>query len=364
MQLKRSISLYLIASLNFVLFLLPESIYSIPLAFFSPVFIWIIISDNRRFFHKIRLSKNTLSFALFYFGIYAISISYNYIDMNLNNLAYYIWPVLGMVMVLPLLSVLAIIRGKYTLSNIGSLAVLASFILLACLALLSSGRFRFGFGSNMLYRIVIFNFFIYLFCAPRYSHKIVGLFAALYIVYATGSRGGVITLFGAFLLYLISLSWRWKAAVSLILIMSTGTFLFYFDVTHLFSDIRVLNFSLANNNRSRFYFDFWDWLSSADVVSLLLGSGYRSWPFRDLYPHNFVLELFHSYGAIYALIYLVILCRMLIGFDWKLGLIALPFIVGAILSGSLYDNVVFIGFTVFYVVLHKRFVADPFTSLV
>lgn len=350
----KKISIYSILSLNFLLFLLPESAAGIPLAFFSPLSLWIIFKERRVVFKSLRFRQSVLLNLGIFVSIYVLSITYNYDRMYVRNIEYYIWPLLSIIMIIPIVFTVDLSRQRFALSDTDTVVFMLGFFFLALVAFVTSGRFRFGFGPNMLYRIILFNYLLFTYVSRRNLYIVLTLPAALYVIYATGSRGGVISVAIVLLFSLPQLLKKIRKSYWIFVILCVAVLFQRMDWNNYMSDIRVLNFSLENNNRLIFYYDFIDWISSADTSSILLGSGFRTWPYEALYPHNFVLEIFHGYGVFYCFIILVWVVKLFTLRDSKIVVQSIPFFAGAMVSGSLYDNVVFMGYLLMLAFVSKR----------
>ena len=132
-------------------------------------------------------------------------------------------------------------------------------------------------------------------------------------------------------------------------------FIFLYNFTldfflNLGDSFRIFQINFTENNRTSFYLDFLNWYNQASFTETLFGSGFRSWPFNDLYPHNFILESFHGYGFFVALIILLLVVVFLLKQNRKIVLLCIPFLVGSSISGSLYDNITLFSFLFLFVI--------------
>ena len=280
-----------------------------------------------------------------------LSLMLNVNNIYFENPEYYLWPFFSLLNLIPILVIYFIIKDNRKISYRSSFMLFLFFISFALLSLTSVDRFRFGFGPNMLYRILIFNFIFFSFLNSSKLLFSLALPFFLITLNSIGSRGALITIFFLIVfLILYSIKSKFKLFNYMILI-----FIFLYNFTldfflNLGDSFRIFQINFTENNRTSFYLDFLNWYNQASFTETLFGSGFRSWPFNDLYPHNFILESFHGYGFFVALIILLLVVVFLLKQNRKIVLLCIPFLVGSSISGSLYDNITLFSFLFLFVI--------------
>lgn len=231
------------------------------------------------------------------------------------------------------------------------LAVILLVVLCALATVYEGGRFRFGFGPNMLYRLVLCLFVIGLFFGPKLNFvKILALVGLTsYLLIQIGSRGGVLIFFIClFLLFTSSKNFLITALGSL----ASGVALIWSVLSgfgkELFGRVFYINLENASEAyRLAQYREFIDFFINAEVFSIFFGSGVGGAPYEAIYPHNILLESFVWYGVFFGLVICLLLITSVVvcfrGGGLYRGLWAI-LILPTFLSGSIFDNVVAIGF--------------------
>ena len=346
-----NLTLFTIISINFCLFLSSESILNFPCLIFCIPLYHYLIKNNSSNFSKIKINRLNSILLIFFFMLIFISLMINVNNIYLKNPEYYLWPFFSLLNLIPILVICFIIKDNRKISYRSSFMLFLFFVSFAILSLTSDDRFRFGFGPNMLYRILIFNFIFFSFLNSSKLLFSLALPFFLITLNSIGSRGAVITIFFLIIfLILYSIKSKLKLFKYMILI-----FIFLYYVTldfflDLGNSFRIFQINFTENNRTSFYSDFLNWYNQASFNEILFGSGFRSWPFNDLYPHNFILESFHGYGFFVSLIILLLVVVFLLKQNRKIVLLCIPFLVGSSISGSLYDNITLISFLFIFVI--------------
>lgn len=344
-----NVSLLTVISINICLFLTSENVLGIPLILVCiPIYIY-LIQKYRANFAQVRFRRYKFMLLPFFILLINISLLLNSSNIYLKNPEYYFWPILSLVSLIPIIVLCFIIYDNKKISFKSSFSICLFFILFGLLSLTSVGRFRFGFGPNTLYRIVIFNFILFAILNRSKLLFYITVPFFLITINSIGSRGGLIALFFVIVYYLLySLKSKRRLLSYMIPIFSVGCYLVWDKFMVVINSYRLFQINLTENNRTSFYSDFLKWFDQASFVEILFGSGFRSWPFENLYPHNFMLESFHGYGFFVALIIFFLLVVFFITQNKQIILLSIPFVIGASLSGSLYDNITFMGFLFLY----------------
>lgn len=261
---------------------------------------------------------------------------------------YFIWPTLSLVTTFPFMAYFKMINttGASKSLNEFILPVLVlSTLMVYELYFFAGNRLQFQLGPNMMYRFVIMTFAIaYLATYKRfgviYKVGLIGLTTAL--ILAIGSRGGLLA-WTSVLIFLLFGAPRW------VKISAPLAFLFFFwnylsevelkSLEEFFG--RAVYFSLENRSEAiRFHniIDFIDWLRSINLVKLFFGAGYGNEPY-PFYPHNLLIELWHSSGVM-TLVFTayIILYAFIVGSRRLVCLFLVPNFLGAMVSGSMLDN--------------------------
>lgn len=193
-------------------------------------------------------------------------------------------------------------------------------------------RFRFILGPNMLYRLVLLS---YILVKIKGNIKYILDFLVLLLIVSIGSRGGMVLLLSIWLVRLVG-----RIGIARSFFMLSLMFLpfvvYFYELFRIYLG-RVLFFSIENNSEAyRFgsYSKWLEWLNMDNFLDLVFGSGFATPPFDILYPHNFLLEISHSMGLLFAIIFLIIFLRNVkLSTEMKLVLF-FP----ALLSGNVVDN--------------------------
>lgn len=344
------LSLLTLISINLCLFLSSKSIQGFPcLIFCIPLFIY-LFKNNSSSFSRLKVNKLSLIFLIFLFLLIYISLIINANNVYARNLEYFFWPFLSLLNLIPILVVCFIINQDRKLSHRSSFIIFLFFLFFTILSLMSTERFRFGFGPNMLYRILIFNYILFSLTNSTKLFSYITLPFLLITLNKIGSRGALITIILLFT-FLILTSFKSNKFFFRIIIF---TFILFYNLLLdklliLFNSYRIFKINLTENNRTDFYLNFFEWYEQASLAEIIFGSGFRSWPFIDIYPHNFILESFHGYGITVTLIILLLVVFLFLFQNKQIILLSIPFIVGSLISGSLYDNITLIGFLFLFV---------------
>lgn len=341
-----NLPLFTIISINVCLFLSSESILNFPLLIFCIPFYNYLIKSNLSNFSKLKINKLNSIFLLFFFMLIYMSVMLNVNNIYFENPEYYLWPFLSLLNLIPILVICFIVKDNRKISYRSSFLIFLSFIIFCLFSLTLEGRFRFGFGPNMLYRILFFNFIFFSFLNSSKLFHIIALPFFLITLTSIGSRGALITVF---VLIIFSLIYYIKIKKSKFFNYLILISIFFYNSGNdiflsLFDSYRIFQINLTKNNRTSFYLDFFDWFKKASSTEILFGSGFRSWPFNDLYPHNFIIEFFHGYGVFITLMILSLIIIFLLFQNRKIVFLFIPFLVGSSISGSLYDNFILVSF--------------------
>lgn len=346
-----NLTLFTIISINFCLFLSSESILNIPCLIFCIPLYHYLIKSNSSNFSKLKFNRLNSILLIFFFMLIFISLMLNVNNIYFENPEYYLWPFFSLLNLIPILVIYFIIKDNRKISYSSSFFIFLFFIFFALFSLTSDGRFRFGFGPNMLYRVIIFNFIFFSFLNSSKLLFSLALPFFLITLNSIGSRGALITIF-ILIIFLLFYSIKSKTKLfnyTILILIFLYNFASDFFL-NLGNSFRIFQINFTENNRTSFYSDFFNWYNQASFTEILFGSGFRSWPFNDLYPHNFILESFHGYGFFVASIILLLLVVFLISQNRKIVLLCIPFLVGSSISGSLYDNITLISFIFLFII--------------
>ena len=196
---------------------------------------------------------------------------------------------------------------------------------------------------------------------------------SLFLVFATGSRGGVICLIFLCILYCRYLFcgaviFRPRNFIKYIFIIILLFIIYYLLFNDLFTKYfwRLLYFSSEGSSisvRNDMYYKFFEYIPYLNIDSIFFGVGVNSkvWNF---YPHNIFIELIIYYGFIYGMLpilsyylFLMLYSRSinLAGYTDRLLLFFLPIYIGSLFSGSLYESftLICIPFAIFLNTLKK-----------
>lgn len=341
-----NLPLFTIISINFCLFLSSESILNFPCLIFCIPLYHYLIKNNSYNFSKIKINRLNSILLIFFFMLVFITLMINVNNIYLKNPEYYLWPFFSLLNLIPILVICFIIKDNRKISYRSSFMLFLFFISFALLSLTSDGRFRFGFGPNMLYRILIFNFIFFSFLNSSKLLFSLALPFFLITLNSIGSRGALITIFFLIIFLILysiksKLKLLFKYMILIFIFLYYVTLDFFLDLSNSF---RIFKINFTDNNRSSYYLDFLNWYNQASFNEILFGSGFRSWPFNDLYPHNFILEFFHGYGVIITLMILSLIIIFFLFQNRKIVFLFIPFLVGSSISGSLYDNFILLSF--------------------
>lgn len=228
----------------------------------------------------------------------------------------------------------------------------------------SSGRVSFIFGPNMLYRVVIFlsipivGYFI---LNEQYFYSIILIIITVFLVFLTGSRGGLLTLalYFLFIFHGFSRRIRFFSVVPIVVL----TIMMFFVYANFNYSSRIFSFGYLFNSEDGYqeaYSRFRPYVFilfeeerfsiigiNYDTFMSLFGSaGYK-------YPHNILLELVMYYGffGIFVVVYVVVKSCFLfkalifnkITPSHVLYYSLLGASIGSLLSGDMGDNGVFLG---------------------
>lgn len=337
-----------IISINFSLFLSSENLLGLPLFFLTLPFYLYLLKFNQ-LSNKIYFTKYSVTVTILFLIIYLISLLNNVNSLFTLDLKYYLWPFLALINIIPLSSLFISIHKKQKLNKLSGLFFFLLFILFFIYSIYNNDvRLSFGFGPNMLYRIILFNFFLFIFFIKQRKLIYFLMPIILFLIYRIGSRGGVMVLFGLLLFSIIFFSnKRLKKNLiitSLIITTIFNEYILYFFES-IYDSVRVFRINL--DSRSIFYEDFYSWILNASSNELYFGSGFRSYPYEWVYPHNLFLESIHGYGFIFSLLLIILIVFHITLSDKKMIMLSIPFFIGAMLSGSLYDNFIVISFLFF-----------------
>lgn len=224
-------------------------------------------------------------------------------------------------------------------------------ILLYSIFVFTGVRLHFGFGPNMLYRLILINLGVIIFLASETKLKFIILFSSSVItallIIAIGSRGGFL---GFLTLIVVSYFHRFGARVAIVAaglacIGAVWAFTVMEELPRLQALGRLTYFDIQNNSeasRLDAFFKFFNWAKEARLSHLIFGEGYGQEPFT-FYPHNLFIELIFSNGVIFGML---VSGFAVLGFFQSLradgrfifGILFAPLFVATQLSGSLLDN--------------------------
>jgi len=221
---------------------------------------------------------------------------------------------------------------------LGSLLALTAF---AVTVKAGDPRLDIVFGPNILYRIILFLFGCYLFYSAIHSSNRVWLAVAFllttYLVFRTGSRGGMVALAATLgLAYLNSKYKKTYFALGILVAVLVGSIF----LDSLLVDSRSLQFG---GESSEVRLEKVQAAKNFVQSSNLLIGAEDPRKYTGVYPHNIFLEFFVYHGliglALLVALFVALIFRVVSSYYHRL--IFLPFAgitVGSLFSGSLMDN--------------------------
>jgi hypothetical protein len=224
-------------------------------------------------------------------------------------------------------------------------------ILLYSIFVFTGARLHFGFGPNMLYRLILLNLGVIIFLVSNSKLKFIilvssGVITALLVI-AIGSRGGLLAFLTLIVVFCFHRFGERVAVVAAGLgcLGAVGAFTVMEELPRLEAFGRITYFDIQNNSEAvRLYafYEFFNWAKDARLLQLIFGQGFGQEPFT-FYPHNLFIELIFSSGVIFGIL---VSGFAVLGFFQSLradepfvfGILFAPFFVATQLSGSLLDN--------------------------
>jgi len=230
-------------------------------------------------------------------------------------------------------------------------------------------RLHLVFGPNVIYKIIGFNYLIWLFVFSLKNNRFYNFIIKclfLLIMIKVGSRGGVLLFLTVNFHYYFIIYKRlsyFKLFISLIPIIIITVIYFYDFLRLIFG--RTLYFDINNQSESfrlKSIKDFFSWLDNSSFFDFIIGSGLEQDPFMRIYPHNIFIELIHGYGILVGIIFLILIINFFHTQNNLLKLILYNFLLGSVFSGSLLDNFIIFSILFFPIlnpIKNKFYKADP-----